>query len=306
MTFLARSLLFVPANSWRLMLSSLRSEADVIVLDMEDAVPIGEKETARWLVREFLKDERERFRGKVFVRVNSPTTGLLVDDLEFTVVKGLDGVVLPKTEGVDDIKQLERQLQRLEERRGLEEVRIIPLIESAMGVERSLEIALSSRRICALSFGMGDFLRDLGRSVGDLSDDEIELMYARSKVSVASAAARVPALDTPFLGLIIDREGVRRQALLARRLGYKGKYAIHPSHVPVINEVFTPSDKEIREAEEIVEAYERAVSRGLGAASHRGMMIDRMNYEQAKALLEMAREIEFRSKIHSRRSGSHK
>ncbi len=295
MTFLARSLLFVPANSWRLMLSSLRSEADVVVLDMEDAVPMGEKETARWLVREFLKEERRKFGGEVFVRANSSTTGLLEDDLEFTVVKGLDGIVLPKTERVEDIKYLEERLQRLEEERGLEEVRIIPLVESAMGVERSLEIALSSHRICALSFGMGDFLRDLGRSVSDLSDDEIELLYARSKVSVASAAARIPALDTPFLGLIIDREGVRRQALLARRLGYKGKYAIHPSHIPIINEVFTPSEKEIREAEEIVRAYEEAVRRGLGAASHRGMMIDRMNYEQAKALLEIVREIESRS-----------
>ncbi len=299
MTFLARSLLFVPANSWRLMLSSLRSEADVVVLDMEDAVPMGEKETARWLVREFLKEERRKFGGEVFVRVNSSTTGLLEDDLGFTVVKGLDGIVLPKTERVEDIKYLEKRLQRLEEERGLEEVRIIPLVESAMGVERSLEIALSSHRICALSFGMGDFLRDLGRSVSDLSDDEIELLYARSKVSVASAAARIPALDTPFLGLIIDREGVRRQALLARRLGYKGKYAIHPSHIPIINEVFTPSEKEIREAEEIVKAYEEAVRRGLGAASHRGMMIDRMNYEQAKALLEMVREIESRSGRHS-------
>lgn len=299
MTFLARSLLFVPANSWRLMLSSLRSEADVVVLDMEDAVPMGEKETARWLVREFLKEERRKFGGEVFVRVNSSTTGLLEDDLGFTVVKGLDGIVLPKTERVEDIKYLEERLQRLEEERGLEEVRIIPLVESAMGVERSLEIALSSHRICALSFGMGDFLRDLGRSVSDLSDDEIELLYARSKVSVASAAARIPALDTPFLGLIIDREGVRRQALLARRLGYKGKYAIHPSHIPIINEVFTPSEKEIREAEEIVKAYEEAVRRGLGAASHRGMMIDRMNYEQAKALLEIMREIESRSGRHS-------
>jgi len=299
MTFLARSLLFVPANSWRLMLSSLRSKADIVVLDMEDAVPIGEKETARWLVREFLKEERGKFGGEVFVRVNSPTTGLLEDDLEFTVVEGLDGVVLPKTERVEDIEYLEERLQRLEGERGLEEVRIIPLIESAMGVERSLEIALSSRRICALSFGMGDFLRDLGRSVSDLSSDEIELLYAKSKVSVASAAARVPALDTPFLGLIIDRKGVRRQALLARRLGYKGKYAIHPSHIPIINEVFTPSEKEVREAEEIVKAYEEAVRRGLGAASHRGMMIDRMNYEQAKALLEMVREIESRPGRHS-------
>ncbi len=295
MTFLARSLLFVPANSWRLMLSSLRSGADVVVLGMEDAVPIGEKETARWLVREFLKEERGKFGGEVFVRVNSSTTGMLEEDLGFIMAKGLDGIVLPKTERVEDIKHLEERLQRLEEERGLEEVRIIPLVESAMGVERSLDIALSSHRICALSFGMGDFLRDLGRSVSDLSDDEIELLYARSKVSVASAAARIPALDTPFLGLIIDREGVRRQALLARRLGYKGKYAIHPSHIPIINEVFTPSEKEIREAEEIVKAYEEAVRRGLGAASHRGMMIDRMNYEQARTLLEIVREIKSRS-----------
>ncbi len=288
---LARSLLFVPANSWRLMLSSLRSEADVVVLDMEDAVPIGEKETARWLVREFLRERRGEFRGKVFVRVNSLSTGLTSDDLDFVMGEGLDGVVLPKAESADDIRKLEEEMRSLEEERGLGEMGIIPLIESAMGVERSLEIALSSRRIRALSFGMGDFLRELGRSVSDLSKEEIELLYARSRVSVAAAAARIPAIDSPFLGLIIDREGVRRQSLLARRLGYRGKYAIHPSHIPIINEIFTPSEAEVREAEEIVKAYEEAASRGLGAASYRGMMIDRMNYEQARALLDMVREL---------------
>ncbi len=295
MGILARSLLFVPANSWRLMLSSLRSKADVIVLDMEDAVPVGEKETARWLVREFLKEERGRFRGLVFARVNSLTTGMLDEDLDFLIREGIDGIVLPKAEVPEDVWKLEEKLLHFENERGLDEVKIIPLIESAMGLERSLDIALSSDRITALSFGMGDFLRDLGRSVSDLSSDEMELLYARSKVSVAAASAKILAIDTPFLGMIIDRKGVREQSLLAKRLGFKGKYAIHPSHIPIINEVFTPSESEVKEAMEIVKAYEEAISHGLGAASFRGIMIDRMSYEQAKSFLEVAKEIERRS-----------
>ncbi len=295
MGILARSLLFVPANSWRLMLSSLKSEADVAVLDMEDAVPMGEKETARWLVKEFLREKRSHFKGSLFVRVNSITTGLLKEDLSFILQEGLDGIVLPKAEAPEDIWRLEEELRSLEEERGLSEIKIIPLIESAMGVERSLDIALSSDRIVALSFGMGDFLRDLGRGVSDISGEEMELLYARSKISVAAASAKMPAIDTPFLGMIIDREGVRRQSLLAKKLGFKGKYAIHPSHIPIINDIFTPSESEIKEAREIVKAYEEAISRGLGAASFRGMMIDRMNYEQARDLLEMAEKLKDRN-----------
>ncbi len=282
-----RSLLFVPANSWRLLLSSVKSEADAVVLDLEDSVPIGEKETARWFVKEFLREVRDSYRGKVFVRVNGIETGLTEEDLKYVVNRGLDGLVLPKAtaEGVVKLTSMVKPLESSELR-----LPVIPLLETARGVLEAKEV-VSLPRVRALAFGMGDYLRELGLDV-NVSDQEWEVLFARSMVSTSAAMGNVPAIDTPFLGLIIDREGVRRQALIARRLGFSGKFAIHPSHVPVINEVFTPSETEVREAEEIVRAYEEAVRRGLGATSLRGMMIDRMNYERAKRLLREVSELD--------------
>ena len=286
-----RSLLFVPANSWRFILNSLRSEADVIVIDLEDAVPVDDKETGRWFIREFLQKERGRSEKTVFVRVNSVGSGLHVEDLEYSVWRGLDGIVLPKTESPEDVKRLEEELERLEEDRGIPRgsTVILPLIETAQGVEEAYRIASSSSRIIALSFGAGDFLRDLGLDYASLSSDQHELLYARSRVAVAAAARGLQAIDTPFLGLIIDREGVEREAAIAKRLGYRGKYAVHPSHVPILNRVYTPAKREVEEARGIVEAYEEASRRGLGATTYKGRMIDYMNYRQAKRLLELAR-----------------
>lgn len=293
LVFPMRSALFVPANSWRFLLSSIRSDADVLIVDLEDAVPMDDKETGRWFVKEFLEKERSGFGRPVFVRVNSVASGLYREDLAFSVRPGLDGVMIPKVESADDVLRVEEVVERLEGERGLDPgtVKIVPLIESARGVENSHEIARASKRLVALAFGAGDFLRDLGISLTGLSAEQLELLYARSKVVTAAAAAGLQAIDTPFLGLIIDREGVKREAELARRLGFRGKLAIHPSHVPVLNEVFMPSQREVKEALEIVKVYEEAARRGLGATSYRGRMIDYMNYSQAKKLLSIARSL---------------
>lgn len=124
-----------------------------------------------------------------------------------------------------------------------------------------------------------------------LSEDEFELLYIRSKVSIAAHAYNVLALDTVYLGLIIDREGLEREARIAAKLGFKGKFAIHPSHVEIINNVFTPSPQEVEEARGVVEAYEDALAKGLGATTYAGRMIDEATYKQAKSLLELVEEI---------------
>lgn len=289
--YLLRSLLFVPANSWRLLMSALRTEADALVIDLEDAVPIDDKETGRWFVKEFLENEREKAADKlVFVRINGVLTGLYEEDLQFAVRKGLDGIVIPKTESKDDVSKVENVLSELESKMGLENgnIFILPLIESALGIENAYEIATASKRIIGLSFGAGDYLRDLGLSYSILSRDEHEILYPRSRLVVAAKAAGLPAIDTPFLGLIIDREGLKRQSEIARKLGFDGKYAIHPTHIDIINNVFSPSEEEISEAREIVATYEEASKRGLGAISYKGRMIDYMNYMQAKKALEIA------------------
>jgi len=291
MVILMRSLLFVPANSWRMLSRCLREDTDAVVLDLEDSVPIMDKETARWFIREFLNDLKEKPEyPKIIVRVNSWATGLTMEDLKFIVDKPLDAIMLPKSESSEDIHKLEQSLKNLEKERGLDigSIKIIPLIETAKGVELSYDIALSSERVIALSFGAGDYMRDLGLSYMMLSKAQEELLYARSRIVVASRAAGIIPIDTPYLGLIIDREGLEHECIIAKKLGFKGKLAIHPSHLPIINKTFSPSENEVREASEIVKTFEEAASRGMGAATYAGRMIDYMTYKQAKDIIEQA------------------
>lgn len=282
-----RSLLFVPANNWRLIESAKRiADADAIVLDMEDAVPIDDKETARWFVGDAIK-ELKGAGHFVVVRVNSISSGLIEEDLKAAVQRGVDAVMLPKAESRDDVLMLESMLLKEERAKGLEPIGVIPLIESARGVLNADEIALGSGRIMALAFGAADYLRDLGRSYFTLSREEYELLFPRAQIVLAARNADVYAIDTPYLGLLIDLEGVAREARLALSLGFRGKMCIHPSHVKVINEVFTPSEKEVELAKKIVVAYEEAIKQGLGATSVDGRMIDRATYDQAKRLLTL-------------------
>lgn len=299
MVYLLRSLLFVPANSWRMLNRCLTEDADAVILDLEDAVPISDKETARWFIKEFLqKISHTRKYPLIIVRINSWKTGLTVDDLKFSISNNLDAVMLPKCETVDEVKKLEEYLRELEDKNRLENgsIKIIPLIETAKGIENAYKIASASKRIISLAFGAGDYLRDLRLSYIRLSKDQNEILYARSRIVVAAASIGIIPIDTPYLGLIIDREGLKKECLIAKRLGYKGKLAIHPSHLPIINEIFKPSREEIEEAEEIVKVYEDAASRGLGATTYAGRMIDYLTYKQAKDLLNIARILKNREK----------
>ncbi len=297
-----RSLLFVPGNNWRLIESAKRVvEADAIILDMEDAVPIDDKETARWFVRDAIKGLKE-VGHFVVVRVNSIPSNLIEDDIEVAVQKGVDAIMLPKAESRDDVLALEDMLLREERAKGLEPIGIMPLIESARGVLKASEIALASERVMALAFGAADYLRDLGRSYFALSPDEYELLFPRVQLVLAARNANVYAIDTPYLGLIIDLEGLAREAKIALNLGLKGKMCIHPSHVRVINEVFTPSEKEVELARKVVKAYEEAIKQGLGASSVEGRMIDKATYDQAKQLLALVDALARRKAKQSRSS----
>jgi citrate lyase subunit beta/citryl-CoA lyase len=290
-----RSMLFVPGNNWRMIERAKKENEDAVILDIEDAVPIGEKETARW----FIKDAIPMFSAAfidTFVRVNSPATGLISDDLHFAVQQDLTGIVLPKSESRADIMRLDRIIRREErtKRIKLGSVAILPLIETARGVLNAQDIAEASKRVVALAFGAADYMRDLGRSYIAMSETEAEILYARSRLALASRVAGVPAVDTPFFGLTIDEKGLVRQAMLAAQLGFKGKLVIHPGHVDPVNQVFTPSKEDVEQSRKIMEAYEEAAKRGLGAASLEGRMIDYATYEMAKEQLSFVEAIENR------------
>ncbi len=282
-----RSMLFVPGNSMRMIAKAATLPADAIILDLEDAVPLPDKATARIMIRDSIKDVK--LGGSyVFVRVNALTTNLTAEDLKFVAVEGLDGLMLAKSETKSDIVELDSMLEETEKGGGLEprSLKVVPLIESAKGVINAYEIASASERIIAVAFGAGDYYRDLGRGAS-FSPEQTELLYARSRIVNCSVAAGVQAIDTVFFGLLTDREGFMKEMMLALQLGFKGKLLIHPTQIEPVNKAFSPLPDEAEYARRVVEAFEEAQARGLGAISFEGKMIDYMNYKQAKDLVRL-------------------
>ena len=281
-----RSMLFVPGNNPRMISKAASLPADAIVFDLEDAVPLTDKEAARSMVRDAIKT-RKAGGSSIFVRINALTTGFTAEDLSYIVVDGLDGVLLAKAETGADIIKLDSMLKEAEEKSGMAvgTVKISPILETAKGIINAYEIASAGERIVATSFGAGDYYRDMGRSTASITPEQTELLFARSQVAIAGRAAGVQAIDTAFFGLLTDLDSFRKEAILALQLGFKGKYLIHPTQIDIANEVFSPSPDDIARARKVVEAFEEAQSKGLGAVSLEGKMVDYMTYWQAKDLI---------------------
>ncbi|MBI4188023.1 MAG: CoA ester lyase [Chloroflexi bacterium] len=287
-----RSVLFVPGNSMRMITKAATLTADAIILDLEDAVPLPDKATARIMVRDSIKAVKSG-GASVFARVNAFPTKLTAEDLNLVVTPDLDGIVLAKAETGSDITELDSMLEKLEKKRGLAPgaIKIIPIAETAKGVVNAYEIASASARLAAVAFGAGDYYGDMGRSVASLTPGQAELLYARSQVVVGSRAAGVQAIDTPFFGLLTDREGLIKEATLDLQLGFKGKLLIHPGQIEPVNRVFSPVPDEVEHARKVVAAFDEAQAKGLGAISFEGKMIDYMNYRQAKDMVNFANVI---------------
>jgi citrate lyase beta subunit len=259
------------------------ARADALVLDLEDAVSPRQKAAARTLARRWIPQLAKRTRP-VFVRVNGLRSGLTRDDLMAVVGKQLAGVVLPKTDTPQDLRDLDVLLREAELAAGVRpgDVRTVALIESACAVLRCEEIARASDRLFALSVGGEDYTRDIGarRDAGGLA-----LQHVRAVVVTVAAACGLLAIDTPYTALA-DDEGLAEDARVARTIGLSGKYAIHPAQVPVINRAFSPTKEEIEEAARIVDAFEAASD---GAISVDGHMVDAPIVERARATLAAAR-----------------
>jgi len=242
-----RSLLFAPGNRPRMVAKVATFGSDAVILDLEDAVPLAEKEATRAIVRAALPTLAP---GPLrFVRVNALETGWTRGDLEAVVCAELDGVKIPKLETADEAREVDRMLTEVERECGLPAGRIdlIPIIETARGVLNARAIAEAGTRFKRLSFGAGDFCRDVNvRFSGNLWEpDGLELLFARSQIALASpAAGREPPLDTVWLD-VRDNDGLEQDARTAYRLGFQGKSAIYPDQVGIINRVFTPTADEI-------------------------------------------------------------
>jgi citrate lyase subunit beta/citryl-CoA lyase len=284
------------------MIHSAKTEgADAIILDLEDGCPIAEKETGRVFARDSIPMLKE-FGLDVFVRVNSLETGLTETDIDYVVVKGLDGIMLAKTESEEDILQAERLLKAEEDKKGLapESVALMALIETPKGIMNIRDIIGASKRVVAVGFGAGDFSREMGAGMGvsKLSPEEYfpMVLYARSAMAVAARAAGIQAIDTPFFGLIIDLEGLAKESEKAKLLGFSGKQLTHPRHVDVVNQAFAPDKGDVAFARRVVAAYEEARSKGLGATTIGGKMIDYGSFKRAESLLALSRAIEEKEK----------
>jgi citrate lyase subunit beta / citryl-CoA lyase len=265
-----RSFLFAPGNHPRRVEKALTLNADAVILDLEDAVATAEKAATREIVAAAF--ERPR-RGLLYVRVNAVDTEFCYGDLVAIVRSGLDGIILPKVESTAGLATVDWLLAQLERDRGLPPggIDLIPIIETARGLDRLGAILATGTRIRRVAFGAGDFTLDVNMA---WSRGEAELAHARAAIVTASRAARIEApLDTVWVDLT-DRDGLEASARTALGFGFQGKMCIHPDQIAVVNRVFTPSDEEIAFAERVAAAFAKAEADGSAAIQLDGKFID--------------------------------
>ncbi len=282
-----RSMLFLPGNTPNMLINGDALGADAVILDLEDAVSPAEKDAARILVRNALG--RMGFGCQTVVRINSLDSGLCQRDLEEIVPQKPTALMLPKTACAEDIRQLCAAVSRLEAKHGLADggIRLIPLLETALGVQNAFEIAAASDRVLGLFLGGEDLTADL-RCKRTKEGKEID--YARHRVVCAARAAGVEAFDTPFTD-VNDDDGLLVDAQYAKALGFSGKASISPRHVAGINDVFSPTQAEIAYAKEVLQAIDEAKRQGRGAIALHGKMVDAPIVNRAKQTLEAAQAL---------------
>ena len=296
-----RSTLAVPASNLSMAEKALASEADSVFLDLEDAVAPDEKPGARAKIVQAIQELDWRGRTTLY-RANALDTQYFYRDLIEVIEEagdGLDAIMVPKVNRPEDLHVVSTLLSQLELATGLEpgKIRVEGQIESAEGLVNADSIARASERLTALHFGPGDFaasLRMPQTSIGTMDEwDEVypghRVHYAMQRIVVAARAAGVRAVDGPVADYR-DEEGLRKSSLLARSLGFDGKWCIHPAQISTVNEVFSPTEREVEWAKKVVGAYEEANATGSGAISIGGQMIDAASIRMAQNTLDVARE----------------
>ncbi|MEK8036433.1 MAG: CoA ester lyase [candidate division NC10 bacterium] len=285
-----RSALFVPGNRAAWMEKAIGYGADCLILDLEDSVPDQEKVAARPLVRAAIVSLKARGQA-VNVRINGFATGLTFDDLEGVLCPELDGVALPKVETVADMRELDAILTHLEKRMGIPPGTIeTPLgCETAAAMRNTYEIATSCPRVKRVTLAAGPG-GDAARAIGYLwSKEGTETLYLRSKTVLDCRAAGIQYPTVSSWWNIKDLEGLEKDARWNRQLGFRGQTVMHPSHVPIVNRVFTPSAEEIAYFEGLIQAMEDARKRGIAAVTYKGDMVDEAMVKTAREMLALAR-----------------
>jgi len=277
-----RSRLYLPGNQPKLMVNAGIHQPDAIILDLEDAVPPGEKDAARFLVRNALRT-LDFFGVERMVRINQGQRGL--DDLAYIVPHNVHLVLIPKVESAAQVHAVDEQIKMLSQASGRKApVFLMPILESGRGILKALEIAEASPNNVALAIGLEDYTADLGtqRTV-----EGKESFFARSMLVNAARATGIQAIDTVFSD-VSDEGGLRSSVAEAKALGFDGKGCIHPRQIRVIHEVFAPSGDEIEKAQKIVKAAEDAEKHGLGVVALGSKMIDPPVVKRAMRTLKLA------------------
>ena len=287
-----RSFLFAPGNHARRVEKALSLDADAVILDLEDAVATAEKRATRDAVIAALARPR---RALLYVRVNAVDTEFCYGDLAAIVRPGLDGVILPKVESPAGLATADWLLAQLEREQGLVQraIDLVPIIETARGLNQIDAILAAGTRVKHIAFGAGDYTLDVNMA---WSREEAELAYARAKIVTASRAAGIEApFDTVWVDLT-DDEGLEASARTALGFGFQGKMCIHPNQIAVVNRVFTPSEAEIAFAERVVAAFARAEAEGSAAIQLDGKFIDYPILYRAQRVLEKIAAIRARER----------
>lgn len=286
-----RSLLFVPADDKSKLTKGLASDADVMVIDLEDSVAADNKQTAREMTRAFLRDAIPKHeRPRLYVRINAFDTGMSDTDLKAVVAAAPDGIILPKSIGGRDVERLDAMLAVHEAERGIEDghTRIIAIAtETAASLFNLGSYGGASHRLAGMAWGGEDLSADIGSAENRENGGFTEpYRFARNLCLFGAVAAGVAPIDTVFTSFR-DLDGLRAECEEAVRDGFTAKLAIHPGQVAVINEVFTPSAREIERAAKVVAAFAEAGNAGVIGLD--GEMLDRPHLTRARKLLDRAR-----------------
>ena len=284
-----RTFLFAPGNHSRRVEKALTLGADAVILDLEDAVAVAQKEATRKVVVEALSRPRD---CKGYIRVNAIGTQWCLGDVLEVVRPGVDGIVLPKVESAADLRTIDWLITNLERERGLPPggIDLMPIIETAAGFSRldrifgarSLKDYGGPWRVKRMTFGAADFTGDVGMT---WTAGEEELHSLRVSLIVASRAAGIePPVDTVWVDLK-DAAGLRASVERSRRLGFQGRMCIHPDQVAVVNEVFTPAPQEVARAQKIVDAFRAAEAAGIASIQVDGAFVDYPVYHRAERVL---------------------
>jgi len=286
----SRSLIFIPGNNQRFLEKSRTINSDIICYDLEDSVPQEEKEIARKSIRSTIQEiykiddtNKERILA---VRINSPTSDQMVTDLKKVITPGIDAIVIPKVDDHKQIADISRIIAEEENAKSIQSgiIKIIPSIESALGVVNAYNIAKSDQRITTLVFGIFDFLHDM-----KIDNQDIEIitgfMYGRAKVPVDARAAGIDSIDSIWQD-IHDHNGLIKDLDLGKKMGYNGKCIIHPSQIEHVHKAFSASNQDIEWAKKVVQALDSAKNTNAGAVKLEGKMIDAVHYKQARRILD--------------------